>query len=73
MHTAAEKLYQSGADRSKAVAAGCAFEFDRLESLYNGGSIPAHIWGGFKYRKPYSCAYHTGGAIGAQLRGMCSI
>lgn len=67
-HTLAERLYQSGADRAKAVAAGVAGEFDQLEARYQGASIPTHIWVGFTYREPYSCDYHTGGKQGAMLR-----
>lgn len=67
-HSLAERLYQSGADRAAAVKAGVVGEFDRLEARYRGASIPTHIWGGFKYREPYSCDYHTGGTQGALLR-----
>lgn len=71
-HSLAEKLYQSGADRAKAVAAGVVGEFDQLEARYRGASIPTHIWVGFQYRKPYSCDYHTGGRQGALLREICA-
>lgn len=64
-------LYQSGADRSKAVDAGVAAEFDRLESEFKGASIPLHLLRGFKYVQAYSCEYHTGGAAGVKLRELC--
>lgn len=70
-HSTAERLYQSGADRSAAVLAGCVGEFDQLEVKYGGASIPTHIWVGFKYSAPYSCDYHTGGKQGELLRSLC--
>lgn len=70
-HSVAERLYQSGASRHAAVLAGVVGEFDQLEERYRGASIPTHIWVGFRYREPYSCAFHSGGAQGALLRSLC--
>jgi hypothetical protein len=68
-HTITEKLYQAGVDRADIVPKGGNLpEFDRLESMYQGGSIPAHVWMGTRYVEPYSSDYHTGGNAGALLR-----
>ncbi len=67
------RLYQAGLSRDKALEQGAdGAEFDQLEARFKGASIPVHILRGFKESKPYSCAYHTGGAAGASLRAMCS-
>ena len=67
----AQKWYQAGLSKEKAVERGaCTIEFDRLESIYAGASLPPEVL----YNRPsvpaYSCAYHTGGQMGAQLRAI---
>jgi hypothetical protein len=70
-HSKAEREYQAGSSRERAIANGASpQEFDALEEKYQGASIPAHIWVGFKKREPYSCHYHTGGSKGALLRAI---
>ena len=67
------RLYQSGIEADKAVQKGADRQkFEALEIEFEGGSIPVHLIYGFKYRKPYSCEYHTGGKMGEQLRAICA-
>ena len=65
----AQKWYQAGLSKEKAVGRGaCPTEFDKLEDLYDGASLPLEVL----YNRPsapaYGCAYHTGGQMGAVLR-----
>lgn len=63
------KLYNAGLEIEDAVAKGAnRQEFEAFEKEYKGGSIPLHVLYGLKPRVPYSCDYHTGGAMGAMLR-----
>lgn len=67
----AQKWYQAGLSKEKAVDRGAdPIEFDKLESLYNGASLPPDVL----YNRPssaaYSCNYHTGGSMGAALRAL---
>ena len=63
------RLYQRGFTREQAIAKGAnPSTFDHLVEKYKDGAIPTHEFRGFKYRKPYSCAYHSGGQKGAILR-----
>lgn len=67
------RLYQSGVEVDESVQKGADRQkFDALEIEFNGGSIPAHLVHKFKYRKPYSCEYHTGGKMGELLRTICA-
>ena len=62
------KLYQSGLELEDAVKKGAnRKEFEALEEQFRGGSIPLHIFVGFKYQKPYSCSYHSGPAFLGEL------
>lgn len=70
-YDATAKMYQSGLSREEAEKNGADMKrFDALEIEFKGGSIPLHIMRGFKYVAPYSCEFHTGGAMGAKLREM---
>lgn len=67
----AQKWYQAGLSREKAIERGaCPIEFDRLESIYAGASLPPEVL----YNRPsapaHSCDYHTGGQMGAKLRAI---
>ena len=67
----AQKWYQAGLSKEKAVERGaCPIEFDKLEVLYDGASLPLEVL----YNRPsapvYSCDYHTGGQMGAELRAI---
>ena len=67
------KMYQCGMSRSKAQANGADMRiFDSLVAKYQDGSIPTGDWVGFKATPSYSCEFHTGGRMGAQLRAMCA-
>jgi hypothetical protein len=68
MTTLAVRLYQSGAAREEASAAGVQTEFDHLSRKYKDASIPVHDLVGFRPTKPYSCSYHSGGEAGKLLR-----
>ena len=67
-------LFNAGLEKAEAeLQGGDGDIFDRLEAEFGCRSIPAHLLRGFPYSPPYSCNYHTGGAMGAQLRKMCKV
>ena len=67
------RMYQQGMSRQEAIRKGAnPVTFDGLVAKYKDGSIPTSDWVGFKATPPYSCAFHTGGQMGAQLRAMCA-
>ena len=67
----AQKWYQAGLSREKAVERGaCPAEFDKLEDLFDGASLPPAVLYNRASTPAYSCDYHTGGQLGAQLRAI---
>ena len=67
------RMYQQGMSRHEAMIKGAdPATFDGLVAKYQDGSIPTSDWVGFKATPPYSCEYHTGGKMGAQLRELCA-
>lgn len=67
------RMYQQGMSRQDAIRKGAnPVTFDGLVAKYQDGSIPTSDWVGFKATPSYSCEFHTGGQMGAQLRAMCA-
>ena len=67
----AQKWYQAGLSKEKAVERGaCPAEFDKLENLYGGASLPPDVLYNRASMPAYSGIYHTGGQMGLQLRAI---